>query len=140
VVVIEIILVCHQSKFFCTCCKIFRAMKAIYHFIIKLNRARKQTYTVGFSSQQPQRSDINALPLRHWMQQAFQPHTLNWKRLQTACREIKEDYGASQQHRCRNAVATGVLLAEKNCDLYQGYSKSPQLSAEALVELCRSRA
>jgi hypothetical protein len=67
------------------------------------------------------------------MQQAFQPHTLNWKRLQAACREIKKNYEVSQQHRCRNTGATGVL-AGKNCDLYPGYIKSPPLPAEALVE------
>jgi hypothetical protein len=72
------------------------------------------------------------------MQQAFQPYTLNWKRLQAACREIKKDYGASQQHRSRNTGALGVL-AGKNCDLYPGYIKSPPLPAEALVELLQEQ-
>jgi hypothetical protein len=50
-----------SAKIFCTCCKIFRAIKVIHHFIIKLNHARKQTYAGDFFLTAIQRSDINAL-------------------------------------------------------------------------------
>jgi hypothetical protein len=67
------------------------------------------------------------------MQQAFQPHTLNWKRLQDACREIKKIIKFLNNIDIETPEQL-AFLQEKNCDLYRGYIKSPPLPAEALVE------
>jgi hypothetical protein len=94
---------------------------------------------VDFSSQQPQRSDINALFLRHWMKQAFQPHTLNWKRLQTACRKSKKIMGLLNN----TGVETPQQLAflqEKTAICTKAISKARRYRLKRLLSCCRSRA